>query len=479
MTAGAAALALHRSIDAEQWTDRTALLATAGTAVALFTVAAVALRFALTLDAWGSRIALCALPLGLLGIGAAFVGASYVDTSVALEAMIASDGTPSPAATVELGPSGRDVRLVGDLQAGVARRVADLLDAHPGVTRIHLTSEGGLADEGQALGDVIAAHELATFAPDYCVSACTLAFVRGRERLVLDDSRLGFHAPYEEGLFGTMYRGDASDQRAAYIAAGVAPDFVDTALKVDPTNIWIPTLPQLLAAHVVTAKVDHYQLPDSSLDGAATLAGARAQISRSFPLVSVFLKRSPKAIDAIAGWYLDAYRSERSEGETSDALRSIVHSAVAAGLARADDRTLLDVAQFLTGALAVAKSPADCARIARDVDLAAATKQLVMSDPHSIGAATALFDRAFNGHHVFLYPAQGSRAFAIAARGDVPNAATPETSCEQWRQRFASLLGTTSTIADLRTLVDADAFRSTVALRSFRAPLLHVARAVN
>ncbi len=473
---GTAVLAIRHLVANENLSDQASLAVTGVTSLALAIAVAVSLRSALAEPTWRRCITCCALPIGFLVICAAFVASSLVDSSVEMAALMGTDGPASPPTSIEIGPGGRDVRFTGDFQEGVARRLADLLSTNPGIVRIHLTSDGGLADEGQAVGNVIAAHRLTTFVPDYCISACTLAFVRGRERVVLASSRLGFHAPYEEGLFGAVYKGDSSEQRDAYIAAGIEPHFVATALKINPEEVWYPTFEELLAAHVATARVDDDQLPDSTLDGTATLEGARALISRNFSLVGVFLKQSPRAIDAIAGWYLDAYRSGRSEGENTRALTTIVRSAVAAGLSRADDETLLDLARFLTDALAVADTPHACEMIGGRVDLVTATKHLVAADSDATAAADALFDRALNGHHVLTSPQQATRALAAAARS-VRSQGGPEASCAQWHQKFTSLLqqSSPSIVAEMRGLVDVQALRSLAALKSVPPPLLHVA----
>ncbi|MEG9529438.1 MAG: hypothetical protein MIL41_27315, partial [Hyphomicrobiales bacterium] len=55
---------------------------------------------------------------------------------------------PDIPARLTIGPGGRDLRLAGDLTEGVAARVAGVLAAQPQIARIHLTSDGGLVEEG-------------------------------------------------------------------------------------------------------------------------------------------------------------------------------------------------------------------------------------------------------------------------------------------------------------------------------------------
>ena len=329
----ASVLGLRAATQADGLTDAQALALQGTGAGILLLGAIVATLLSRRPRSLPAALVLRAFPLCLLLIAAAFAKSSYADVSVELEAIRESRLPKGPDTTIVLGPTGSDVRLVGEMTEGAAERLAVLLAANPAVVRIHLTSEGGLAEEGQALGNVIAAHHLVTYVPDYCVSACTLAFVRGRERLLLDDSRLGFHAPYQPALFGQMIQGDSDVQRAAYVDAGVAPDFAEAALKVASSEIWIPQADRLIAAHVATGLVDRFRFPDSSLDGAVTPENARGLLLRSFPVLGRLDTRSP-ALDAIVRTYIQAYRDGRSEGEMASKLRLIVAETVPVAPAR-------------------------------------------------------------------------------------------------------------------------------------------------
>lgn len=162
---------------------------------------------------------------------------------------------PEVPARLTVGPDGRDLHLVGDLTEGVAARVGRLLGAHPGIARLHLTSDGGLVEEGSAIGALVAARGLETRVSDACASACTLIFVRGRRRILAEGGRLGFHAPYALGARGRMRPVDPAPERAAYRAAGLPPAFVARVLAVSPAAIWIPDAAQLCAAGIVTGIV--------------------------------------------------------------------------------------------------------------------------------------------------------------------------------------------------------------------------------
>ncbi|MCJ2048292.1 hypothetical protein [Methylobacterium sp. J-070] len=225
---------------------------------------------------------------------------------------------PAIPARVTVGPGGLDLRLAGDLTEGVAGRVAALLDAHPRIARLHLTSDGGLVEEGAAIGALVAARGLATYVPDVCVSACTLIFVRGRGRFLAAGGRLGFHAPYTLGAHGRMHPVDPAPERAAYGAAGLPRAFVARALAVPPAGIWIPDAAQLRAAGLVTEIVGPDRFPDSTLDADPSAGGARAAILRALPI----LRQAGTAdLDPIARWYRDGYAAGRPEADAAAGLR--------------------------------------------------------------------------------------------------------------------------------------------------------------
>jgi hypothetical protein len=269
------AVAVRRRVAADDLSDAADLALSAG--ALLFVLAALGISFRLAQP--GRGLARQAVPIALVLVAGMFVARSFADVSIEMHSL--GTARDSVAAVIVPGPDGSDVRYSGEIHEGDAARLARLLDAYPQATRIHLTSEGGLADEGQAFGAVIASHHLTTYVPDFCVSACTLAFLAGKERLALRDARLGFHGPFEEGLFGQTFAGDAGSVRAAYRAAGLDESFIDEALAAAPDDMWFPDPERLAESGVVTAFVDRDRLPDSNLDGAATLAGARAAVLRS------------------------------------------------------------------------------------------------------------------------------------------------------------------------------------------------------
>lgn len=168
------------------------------------------------------------------------------------------DATPS---TLTLVASGTEVAMAGDFDDGVASRLGALLDEHPDIRRIRLTSDGGLVGEAEAVGLLVSARGLVTLVTEYCLSACTLAFAHGQERLLARGAKLGFHAPCESDESGQDVAVNSDAEKRAYVATGIDAGFVDEALRVPFTDIWFPETARLLEARIVTALVE----PDTGL----------------------------------------------------------------------------------------------------------------------------------------------------------------------------------------------------------------------
>ncbi|HXP30230.1 MAG TPA: hypothetical protein VN832_04010 [Stellaceae bacterium] len=149
-------------------------------------------------------------------------------------------------------PGGRDLFYSGAITYGVSEEVRRALDAAPGVTVIHLSSRGGRLVEAQHLHDLIAERGLATYVGQFCVSACTSAFMGGRERWLAPGARLGFHQASTPGGLSIATVLEVAAEKQALIRSGVSQAFAARAFDAPPSAMWYPSAPELLAARVVT-----------------------------------------------------------------------------------------------------------------------------------------------------------------------------------------------------------------------------------
>ena len=95
------------------------------------------------------------------------------------------------------GESGRHYAVfAGPVEVGDAAKLEALLLANPQITHIGLVSQGGIADEGYRLSEVISNHGLHSVVPEgtWCLSACAEAFIGGVTYEI--DGVVGFHKSY-------------------------------------------------------------------------------------------------------------------------------------------------------------------------------------------------------------------------------------------------------------------------------------------
>jgi hypothetical protein len=156
-------------------------------------------------------------------------------------------------AKMVIDPRRKTVLLDGNITAGTAERFEKFMASHPQTTALALRSNGGRTREAERMARLISKRGLNTEARDYCMSACTLLLLAGRERTATSDARVGFHQPQFPGLTGEAQQALTSDLRELYVKAGVDPGFLDKALSVSPQSMWFPTVDELIDAKVITA----------------------------------------------------------------------------------------------------------------------------------------------------------------------------------------------------------------------------------
>jgi hypothetical protein len=160
---------------------------------------------------------------------------------------------------VSVDPGGAAVRITGEFELGLTRRLRTVLRDTPGAREIILESPGGYVGQGRAVARLIEERGLATRVETSCESACVIAFLSGTHRTLMRGARLGFHPYRMEGL-GAHPSIDAREEFAAdsrgFAAKGVDPAFLERVAAVPDGEIWFPSTDELIAAGVVDSVVD-------------------------------------------------------------------------------------------------------------------------------------------------------------------------------------------------------------------------------
>lgn len=164
------------------------------------------------------------------------------------------DNTPPHA--IRLLRDGTELELAGGMPFGTTDAVKTFLDAAPTIQVIHLNSQGGRMNEAYQLYKTIKERNLITYTSADCVSACSVAFLAGRERYLGESGRLGFHSISIGELSGEDVKELNADLRETLRNHGVPNSFIGQALSVSSKDMWYPNQDELLRANVIDSVVD-------------------------------------------------------------------------------------------------------------------------------------------------------------------------------------------------------------------------------
>lgn len=145
----------------------------------------------------------------------------------------------------------------GTVTFGLTKRLKALLEQHPELQKLQLSSPGGLIYEARGAASLLQAHNIETEALGLCASACTLIFVAGESRRLAAGARLGFHG-YALEHFGSLPQIDLAKEqakdRASLLRQGISADFIDRIFATAPSDLWQPSKKRLAAAGVLAPK---------------------------------------------------------------------------------------------------------------------------------------------------------------------------------------------------------------------------------
>lgn len=113
-----------------------------------------------------------------------------------------------------------------------------------------MNSPGGHIQVGTRLYELFRARGVDTVAEGLCGSACTIAFIGGKERILNKGARLGFHSAAGSGQVLI----EAANQKllSTFREFGAGDAFIDQMLATPPEDVWYPDRKQLLANRIVT-----------------------------------------------------------------------------------------------------------------------------------------------------------------------------------------------------------------------------------
>jgi hypothetical protein len=240
--------------------------------------------------------------------------------------------------------SGTEAEIIGGIKYGATADLEKLLDTYSGVRTLHLDSIGGRIGEGKKLNALIRARSLDTYVEGKCLSACTLAFVAGQQRILRKGGSLGFH----RGAFpGSQAKDLGSDvERTIYSAAGITTAFIDKALATDNSSMWRPTEAELLAARVVTkvSSGNEFAIGGVSM----SREDWDKSLMKSAAVYAALKDVRPDDYGEILDIFASGGARGTPRGELTEAAKSKLHGVIRTLLPLADDAIVIEIGKLRT-----------------------------------------------------------------------------------------------------------------------------------
>jgi hypothetical protein len=230
----------------------------------------------------------------------------------------------TPATQFRVVNHGKELEVGGGIKFGATDALQKLLDANPTVRVVQLNNAGGYIREADRMGRLISDRGLTTFTARECVSACLLAFLGGKERLLGSKAKLGFHEASIAGVGGNTTSRFNEEFRSAFLRRGLPGDFVERALATNASAMWYPTPDELRQAHVITGIVNESDFGTTGVKHWNNRALLEADLA-TIPLFAALRRAEPVAYADIKEIYLNGIQEGWPQGE----IRARVRSALA------------------------------------------------------------------------------------------------------------------------------------------------------
>jgi hypothetical protein len=146
---------------------------------------------------------------------------------------------------------GSVLELSGSISWALPQNLQAVLASAPAVRTIRLESPGGHVQPAIQVAALIHERGIDTYVGRFCASACTIAFLGGRQRWLGPSARLGFHQASAPGVPSELVNGYL---QAAYESFHLPPAFVAHVLGTPASDLWFPTQSELRAAHYTTGE---------------------------------------------------------------------------------------------------------------------------------------------------------------------------------------------------------------------------------
>lgn len=295
--------------------------------------------------------AIAAKVMIVIGVVRTFVDISTITPILKEHTRVASGAQLGPDTVLEVRADGRSILLSGGINDGSADQLDKALQKAPSVATVVLSSNGGWIREGMMLADVIRKRGLDTYVEGVCQSACTIAFLAGKDRAAAPSAKLGFHASRSIGSGERKPTpGETEQLRAIYRRAGLPTPFISRALETPHDRMWFPSHEELLASGVFTRR---------SLGGEtaslSTAIRSRDELEKEFKKTEVFsllAQRYPADFQNLMNAAWSKLQQGATDAEVAGAARNSIMVIFPRFLPLGSDETLISFQALIAEQLA-------------------------------------------------------------------------------------------------------------------------------
>jgi len=138
---------------------------------------------------------------------------------------------------------GSKIKITGYLEYGISDVFAKEL-ARSETVLVVLDSKGGMVSEARNIASIIERLSLPTVIAGECLSACTTVFAAGSDRIILNNSNIGFHSPSFLFNRNELTMEIAEEYYAPLLSKGFPLDMIEGIISTPPEGMWYaPTMP--------------------------------------------------------------------------------------------------------------------------------------------------------------------------------------------------------------------------------------------
>jgi ATP-dependent protease ClpP protease subunit len=280
-----------------------------------------------------------ALVLGILRVSIITVNTT-IPQAIDCAKIIAGD-TDMPSYEIRVLPTGTEIEFRGGIRAGSASALKHALEAAPQVTVLHINSGGGRIHEARIMARLVGERGMTTYSSEVCLSAATLVFLAGKERVIAAGAKMGFHS---SGLRGATQQQEAAmrtDLQKALRLAEVDDAFIAKVLKTSNKDMWYPSYEEMLDAGVVTDRSygDRFSVSGSLLQLSSPEVAEKA--FQSVPGFRAFKEVMPDNYHWMMDQFTQTIKAGKSEGEAYRIVREFLSRTVKELLPYASDEALI------------------------------------------------------------------------------------------------------------------------------------------